>query len=67
MNTIAESIVLEGDDSIRFAEAMYHPSKEDIEHFKKHLDKINNEITLRKTEKGFEADVKNLDLSFIRE
>lgn len=66
MNTTVESIVLEGDDSIRFAEAMYHPSKEDIEHFKKHLDQINNEITLRKTEKGFEADVKNLDLSFIR-
>ena len=67
MNTTVKPIVLEGEDSIRFAEAMFHPSKEDMEHFRKHLDEINNEITLHKTENGFEADVKNLDLSFIKE
>ena len=63
MDAFVKRIVLRGEDSIAFANSLFNPTKDEVEHFRNHLDAIDEQVTLRRTENGFEAEVLGLDLS----
>ena len=50
-------MILTGEDSIRFAKAIYRPTKEQIEERRKALSKLES-IKITKTDKGFMAEIK---------
>jgi len=60
-----ETIRLEGEDAARFANHFFHPTREYTEHFREHLDKIDNSMTITETKNGYIVDIPELDLSDI--
>lgn len=54
---------LTGSDAVDFFELMQHPDERQQEI----LSKIKSNIALRDISNGYEADIKNLDMSFLRE
>lgn len=54
---------LTGSDAVDFFELMQHPDERQQEI----LSKIKSNIALRDIPNGYEADIKNLDMSFLRE
>lgn len=67
MNQLIGTIKLSGNEALRFANALFRPTCEEMKHHKNCLDGIYNNIQLRKMDDGFEADVEDLDLSFLNE
>jgi hypothetical protein len=65
MGNKVETLILEGQDSKEFAKSFFHPSNDEIRHFKKVLKNIDKNINISETENGFCAEVKDLDLSFL--
>ncbi len=66
MSTITkDTFFLTGDDSINFAKNYYYPDLEEINHFKEHINKINDSINIERTTDGFDIEIKDLDLSFL--
>ncbi len=57
------TIVLTGQDSINFVNSLIRVSHEQIDHFKKVFQRIDNTIQINDNEDGFTANVKGLDLS----
>ncbi len=60
------TIVLTGQDSINFVNSLIRASHEQIDHFKKVFERIDNTIQINNNEDGFTANVKGLDLSCLR-
>lgn len=58
-------IHLTGEDAANFLRRLLFPSKEEIRQHEEYLDKLNEEIEIQENERGFSADVKGLDLSFV--
>lgn len=54
---------LTGSDAVYFFELMQHPDERQHEI----LSKIKSNIALRDIPNGYEADIKNLDMSFLGE
>ncbi len=54
---------LTGSDAVDFFESMQHPDERQQEI----LSKIKSNIALRDIPNGYEADIKNLDMSFLGE
>ena len=54
---------LTGSDAVDFFESMQHPD----ERRQEILSKIKSNIALRDIPNGYEADIKNLDMSFLGE
>ena len=53
-------------DSVDFANNYFRPSKEYIEHVKSNLERINSNIQINPIEDGYEAEIRDLDLSFLK-
>ena len=66
-DVITRTIRLSKDDAINFAKSLFRPTQREIENHREQLDKINRNVTIRRTEDGFIADVADLDLSFLEE
>lgn len=60
------TIVLTGQDSINFVNSLIRASHEQIDHFKKVFERIDNTIQINNNEDGFTANVKGLDLACLR-
>lgn len=66
-NRLIGTIRLSGEASINFVNALFRPSREIIENHNKILDEIDSEVVIRRIDDGFEADIKDLDLSFLQD
>ena len=64
---ITRTIHLSKDDAVNFANSLFRPTQREIENHREQLDKINRNVTIRRTEDGFIADVADLDLFFLEE
>ena len=60
-------IVLHGNDAIRFAYMLYHPTEEELLYNRSVLERIDNNITITERDNGYDAEIKDLDLSFLEE
>lgn len=56
---------LEGEDVANFVNSFFNPSEEEIADHASRMSRINNSISLRKNNLGFEAEIDGLDLSFL--
>jgi hypothetical protein len=56
-------MTLTENDAVVFLESMRHPDEKQ----QAKLKEISKNITLRNISNGYEADIKNLDMSFLRE
>lgn len=65
MNTLATKITLSEEESIAFVNSLYRPSNEFIQQSKEWLRLMENNIVITETKDGFEAEIKDLDLSFL--
>lgn len=66
-NYLIRPIHLSGEDAINFANSIFRPSRETLIRNSEILESIKNRIKIRRINDGYEADVEDLDLSFIRE
>lgn len=66
-NHIEKTIILTGEDALRFAYSFYRPSADDIKLNRERIESINNNISINRTDYGFEAVVKDVDMSFLNE
>ena len=62
-----EPICLKGMDAVNFIRTLYFPSEKERFEYEKRREDLNNSISIRYYENGFEAEVKDLDLSFLQE
>lgn len=60
-------IVLHGDDAIRLAYMLYRPTEAELLSNKSILERIDNNIAITETDNGYDAEIKDLDLSFLEE
>lgn len=60
-------IVLHGDDAIRLAYMLYRPMQEALLYNKSILERIDNNITITERDNGYDAEIEDLDLSFLEE
>ena len=66
MTNNSGTIKLSGEDALNFARMLYRPTHEEIEENRRNLKRIDDNITITRTEYGFKADIKDLDLSFLK-
>ncbi|MGN0382637.1 MAG: hypothetical protein ACI4DS_00065 [Eubacterium sp.] len=64
-NQMIGTIRLSGQDSRDFAISLFRPTQGEIEYRAAIMDKINNCITITRNKDGFQADIEDLDLSFL--
>lgn len=64
---IVEDMVLRGDDAIRFANMLYRPAKEELLYNKSVMEQIDHNITITERDNGYDAEIEDLDLSFLEE
>ena len=67
MRQIVKDIILCGDDAIRFANMLYRPTEDDLLHNKSIMEQIDHNITITETDNGYDAEIEDLDLSFLEE
>ena len=60
-----DTIVLRGEDSVRFLNSLIRPTENEIIENKQYFDKIERNIQVKKTRNGFESEIDDLDLSFL--
>lgn len=58
-------ILLSGEGSARFASSLIRPSRDEVAQHNRQMDEINSNISLNYNNRGFEAVINNLNLSFI--
>ena len=56
---------LKGEDAVYFINAFFNPSAEEIADHEARIDRINSSISVSRNRLGFEAEVDELDLSFL--
>lgn len=66
-NSIVDAIVLTGQDSISFVNSLYRPSSEEVEHARRILNEIDQNVKIEQVQRGFKADILDLDLSFLED
>ena len=66
MNDVVGILQLKGKDAYNFAYSLFRPSKEMMERIKSSAYAIGN-IVISKSGNGFEAEIEELDLSFLDE
>jgi len=64
-NSLIGTIRLSSEESINFVNALFRPSQEMIEIRNRILDDVDSTVVIRRNEDGFEADIDDLDLSFL--
>ena len=60
------NLILTGEDARWFAHSLYHPSREHIIRQDRILDDIKRNISLAESPNGFSAEIKDLDLGFLK-
>lgn len=65
INQMIGTIKLSGQDARTFAMSLYRPIPEEVIRRNSYLDEINKSITITREEDGFQADIADLDLSFL--
>ena len=64
----SDMIKISGQDAVEFANSYYRPTKEEIKHFQRYMNDIDERIKIKgNTIGGFEATIEDLDLSFLDE
>ena len=58
-------ISLSGEDSVRFVNSLFRPTLEEAMRHDSYINDINKNIVIRHSDEGFEANVADLDLSFL--
>ena len=61
------NIKLCGSDAIHFANMFYRPTKEELLYNKTILEQIDKKIKINEIDNGYEAEIEDLDLSFLEE
>ena len=56
--------MLVGEGSARFASSLFRPSKNEVAQHDRQMNEVNDNISLRYDGIGFEAVIKDLNLSF---
>ena len=64
MKGIVSTLHLKGEDACYFVSSLFEPSLEMLEKIASSVESLNS-ITVNKVENGFEAEVDDLDLSFL--
>lgn len=64
-NRLVGAIKLSGRDSLNFVNALFRPSIDEIKEHINYINDIDNNIVIRKNKNGFEAEIENLDMSFM--
>ena len=64
-DSITSTIRLSKTDALNFANSLFRPTSQEIAVQRKQLNRINQNITIRRKAEGFEADIADLDLSFL--
>lgn len=64
-NQVIGTIKLSGQDARIFAMSLYRPSREEVLRRNQYLDEINESIIISRKDDGFQADIADLDLSFL--
>lgn len=64
-NSFDEDVRLTGEDAVNFANSIFRPTKEHMEDCHSRWNNIENGVHLRRTSDGYEADIDDLDLSFL--
>lgn len=58
---------LAGEAAVGFARSFFNPSADEIVEQEMRRNKLNSNISVRKNDSGFEAEIDGLDLSFLEE
>ena len=58
-------ISLSGEDSVRFINALFKPTFEEAMQHDKHIEAINENVFVSRSDEGFDVNVTDLDLSFL--
>lgn len=58
---------LAGEAAVGFARSFFNPSVDEIVEQEMRRNKLNSNISVRKNDSGFEAEIDGLDLSFLEE
>lgn len=66
-NNLIGTIRLSSEESINFVNALFRPSQEMIENRNRILDDVDSTVVIRRNEYGFDADIDDLDLSFLED
>lgn len=66
-NQVMRTIRLSGEDAISFANSLFRPTREEIEHHNELIRRIDENIKIERCSDGFEAEIADLDLSFLDE
>lgn len=64
MKGVVSTLHLKGEDACYFVSSLFEPSSEMLEKIASSVERLNS-ITVNKVENGFEAEVDDLDLSFL--
>ena len=64
-NQTIGTIHLSGTEAVEFANSLFKPTQEIIENNRKKWNEIDENISLKRKNDGFEADIAYLDLSFL--
>ncbi len=66
-NQVIRTIRLSGEDAVNFANSLFRPTREEISLRNEHMNRINENVNIKRTVDGFEAEIADLDLSFLAE
>ena len=66
-NQAVETIRLSGEEAISFAHSLFRPTQAEINHNNSILERINENVSITRNLHDFEADISDLDLSFLDE
>lgn len=67
-NQVIRTIRLSGEDAISFANSLFRlTTREETEHHNELIRRIDENIKIEKCSDGFEAEIADLDLSFLDE
>lgn len=64
-NRVIGTIKLLGQNARTFAMSLHRPSRGEVLRRNQYLDEINESITISREDDGFQADIADLDLSFL--
>lgn len=64
-NRVIGTIKLSGQNARIFVMSLYRPSRGEVLRRNQYLDEINESITISREDDGFQADIADLDLSFL--
>lgn len=59
------TIRLSGEEAENFVNSLFRPTREEISSRNNHIKRIDENVNIKRTSDGFEAEIEDLDLSFL--